>query len=153
MPYGADALLTEDFDRLELPHSEEWLLLTTNVDDPAMLTKRFVVSSQFKRESDDSKWNPTPCRAIRSARPPTPVGCVALGCRSNQPKNSQLCRLERVSGGSRVSLSDPSSQRLNSPFRQFSVHEFRTNDHPNRTATLRAKSPGCANHVAPSPRG
>lgn len=64
VPYSADALLTEYFDRLELPHGEEWLLLTTIVDDPEMLTERFVVSSQFKREPDDSKWNPTPCRAI-----------------------------------------------------------------------------------------
>ena len=29
--------------------------------DPAYLTTPFVVSNQFKREPDDSKWNPTPC--------------------------------------------------------------------------------------------
>ena len=34
------------------------------IDDPEMLTERFVVSSQFKREPDDSNWNPTPCRAM-----------------------------------------------------------------------------------------
>ena len=64
VPYSADALLTEYFDRLDLPHGEQWLLLTTIVDDPEMLTERLVVSSQFKREPDDSNWNPTPCRAI-----------------------------------------------------------------------------------------
>lgn len=64
VPYSADAVLTEYFDLLDLPHGEQWLLLTTIVDDPRMLTERLVVSSQFKREPDDSGWNPTPCRAI-----------------------------------------------------------------------------------------
>ena len=64
VPYSADVLLTEYFDRLVLPNGEEWLLLTTIIDDPEMLTERFVVSSQFKREPDDSNWNPTPCRAM-----------------------------------------------------------------------------------------
>ena len=62
VPYSADALLTEYFDRFDLPNGEEWLLLTTIVDDPEMLTQRFVVSSQFKREPDHSGWNPVPCR-------------------------------------------------------------------------------------------
>lgn len=64
VPYSADAVLTEYFDRFDLPNGEEWLLLTAIVDDPGMLSQRFVVSSQFKREPDDSGWNPTPCRAI-----------------------------------------------------------------------------------------
>lgn len=64
VPYSADVLLTEYFDRLDLPNGEEWLLLTTIVDDPEMLGERFVVSSQFRREQDDSNWNPTPCRAM-----------------------------------------------------------------------------------------
>ncbi len=60
----SDALLTEYFDRLVLPNGEEWLLLATIIDDPEMLTERFVVSSQFKREPDISNWNPSPCRAM-----------------------------------------------------------------------------------------
>ena len=64
VPFSADVLLTEYFDHLVLPNGEEWLLLTTIIDDPEMLTERFVVSSQFKREPDDSNWNPAPCRAM-----------------------------------------------------------------------------------------
>jgi hypothetical protein len=32
------------------------------VHDPANLNSDFVTSSHFKREADDSNWNPTPCR-------------------------------------------------------------------------------------------
>ena len=31
------------------------------VADPTYLTTPFVVSNQFKREPDDSKWSPSPC--------------------------------------------------------------------------------------------
>ena len=31
------------------------------VDDPKYLTQPFIVSSQFRREADGSKWDPTPC--------------------------------------------------------------------------------------------
>jgi hypothetical protein len=33
----------------------------TVVTDPTYLTTPFVVSNQFKRERDDSKWHATPC--------------------------------------------------------------------------------------------
>lgn len=62
-PYGADAVLTEYFDRFDPPNGGEWLPLATIIHDPEMLAERFVVSSQFKREPDDSGWNPAPCRA------------------------------------------------------------------------------------------
>ena len=48
----------------DVANGEEWLLLTTIVDDPEMLSQRFVVSSQFKRAPDDSGWNPSPCCAL-----------------------------------------------------------------------------------------
>ena len=39
----------------------DYLQVETIVTDPTYLTTPFVVSNQFKREPDDSKWNPTPC--------------------------------------------------------------------------------------------
>jgi hypothetical protein len=39
------------------------LLVTTIVDDPQYLQQPFIVSSQFKKETDGSKWDPTPCTA------------------------------------------------------------------------------------------
>jgi hypothetical protein len=38
-------------------------VVTTIVDDPTYLAQQFVTSSNFKKEPNDSKWNPTPCKA------------------------------------------------------------------------------------------
>ena len=37
-------------------------LVRTVVDDPVYLVQPFMVSTNFKREADGSKWNPGPCR-------------------------------------------------------------------------------------------
>jgi hypothetical protein len=62
-PYSERATLTEYFD--VAPHGEggQLLVLTTIVDDPQYLQRPFIVSSHFKKESDGSKWSPTPCTA------------------------------------------------------------------------------------------
>jgi hypothetical protein len=62
VPYSANAVLTEYFDRLEF-NSQIWLIVTEMIDDPQYLTSTFVISSNFKKEPDGSKWNPTPCSA------------------------------------------------------------------------------------------
>jgi hypothetical protein len=62
IPYSENALLTEYVDIFpKLPNGDEWLVLTAIVDDPLYLTERYITSSNFKRESDGSKWHPTPC--------------------------------------------------------------------------------------------
>jgi len=45
------------------PQGGQLIVVTTIVDDPRYLTQQFVVSSQFKKEADGSKWDPTPCSA------------------------------------------------------------------------------------------
>jgi hypothetical protein len=67
-PYSEDAILTEFFDRLTAPTGEEWLVVTTIVDDPAYLMQPYVTTSHFRREVDSSKWNPSPCETW----PPVP---------------------------------------------------------------------------------
>ncbi len=62
VPYSENAALTEYFDRFGSPNSDEWLVVTTIVEDPAYLNQTFITSSHFKREPDGSKWNPVPCR-------------------------------------------------------------------------------------------
>ena len=64
VPYSADTTLTEYYDRFAGPNSEEWLVVTTIVEDPQYLNGRFITSSHFKREKDRSKWNPKPCRPL-----------------------------------------------------------------------------------------
>ncbi len=57
---ASDAVVTEYYDRFAL-FGNDYLQVVTVVADPTYLTTPFVVSNQFKREPDDSKWNPTPC--------------------------------------------------------------------------------------------
>jgi hypothetical protein len=61
IPYSENAVLTEYFSRVE-GFGNDYLTVLTIVDDPANLRSEFVISSHFKREPDDSKWNPTPCQ-------------------------------------------------------------------------------------------
>jgi hypothetical protein len=60
VPYSDRAVVTEYFDRVEA-FGNDYLQVVTVVTDPLYLTTPFVVSNQFKREPDDSKWHPTPC--------------------------------------------------------------------------------------------
>jgi len=62
IPYSADATVTEYFDLFK-ESSAEWFVVTTIVRDPVNLTGPWVTSSNFKRETDTSKWNPSPCSA------------------------------------------------------------------------------------------
>jgi hypothetical protein len=63
VPYSENATLTEHFDLA--PHGEggQLLVITAIVEDAQYLQRPFIVSSHFKKESDGSKWNPTPCTA------------------------------------------------------------------------------------------
>jgi hypothetical protein len=63
VPYSENAVVTEYFDRAPAPGGRQVLLVTTIVDDPQYLRQPFIVSSQFKKEADGSKWDPTPCTA------------------------------------------------------------------------------------------
>jgi|KBSMisStandDraft_5_1062788.scaffolds.fasta_scaffold228181_2 hypothetical protein len=72
VPYSENALLTEYFSRLSAD-GNDYLTVLTVVHDPAYLMGDFITSSQFKREPDAAKWNPTPCgtappRATAGAR-------------------------------------------------------------------------------------
>ena len=59
-PYGERTVVTEFFDR-HSAYGEDWITVTTVVDDPEHLAQEFITSSSFKRLPDDSSWNPTPC--------------------------------------------------------------------------------------------
>ena len=64
IPYSENATLTEFFDLFpKLPNGDEWRVVTAIVEDPRYLTERYITSSNFKRESDNAKWHPTPCTA------------------------------------------------------------------------------------------
>jgi hypothetical protein len=63
VPYSEDAVLTEYYDVITAPTGDQWMVLTSEVVDPLYLNPPFITSTQFRREPDGSKWNPTPCSA------------------------------------------------------------------------------------------
>jgi hypothetical protein len=63
VPYSENAELTEYFELSPFPGGGRLLLVTAVVEDPQYLRQPFIVSSQFKKEADGSKWDPTPCSA------------------------------------------------------------------------------------------
>ena len=63
VPYSENAVITEYYDRHALANGMEWFTVTTIVNDPKYLTQEFITSTDFKKEPDGSKWNPTSCDA------------------------------------------------------------------------------------------
>ena len=61
VPYSENATVTEHLDLAPAPDNAQVLVVTTIVDDPAYLQRRFIISSHFKKERDGSKWSPAPC--------------------------------------------------------------------------------------------
>ena len=61
VPYSESAVMTEFWDLYKRPNGEEWLTITTEIEDPQYLRNTRRVAPVFKKEADGSKWDPTPC--------------------------------------------------------------------------------------------
>jgi hypothetical protein len=61
VPYSENTTVTEHFDLAPHPSGGQVLIVTTVVEDPRFLQRAYVVSSQFKKETDGSRWDPMPC--------------------------------------------------------------------------------------------
>ena len=61
VPYSENAVLTEHWDLYKRANGEEWLTITTQVDDPQYLRTPRLVAPIFKKEPNGAKWDPTPC--------------------------------------------------------------------------------------------
>lgn len=70
VPYSQDAVITEQINYHKESDNSEWLTITHIVDDPANLTMPFITSTSFKKETDLSKWSPTPCMTDVPLAPP-----------------------------------------------------------------------------------
>ena len=62
VPYGQGTTVTEHFTRFTHPVAGDWFVVTTVVEDPQYLTGPFITSSNFKKEPNDSKFKPAPCK-------------------------------------------------------------------------------------------
>ena len=61
IPFSAGAALTEYYDVHKEKSGDEWLVITTVVEDPMYLEVPFVNSTHFRRQKDASGWDPQPC--------------------------------------------------------------------------------------------
>ena len=62
-PYSDRTTITEYWELHSLPNKDEWLTITTKVDDPTYFTRPYMTSSDFKKLPGAAGWNPTPCSA------------------------------------------------------------------------------------------
>ena len=62
-PYSKNAVLTEYYDINTLPNGDQWLTITTKVEDPTYFNRPYLTTTDFKKVPDATGWNPTPCLA------------------------------------------------------------------------------------------
>jgi len=63
LPYSANAVLTEYFDRFDVPDGESLLVVVQELVDPENFASPYWTSSHFRRQPDATGWKPTPCSA------------------------------------------------------------------------------------------
>ena len=61
VPYSENAVLTEHWDLYKRPNGEQWLTITTQIEDSRYLSNVRLIAPVFKKEPNGSKWDPTPC--------------------------------------------------------------------------------------------
>jgi hypothetical protein len=61
VPYGANAVLTEYFNRSNESDGTSYLVLTSIVEDPQYYNIPFVRSTHFKKLPDNGPWEPEAC--------------------------------------------------------------------------------------------
>ena len=62
-PYSDKAGVTEYYDVDTAPNSDQWLTVTTRVEDTQYFRGPYITTSDFKKLPDAKGWNPTPCSA------------------------------------------------------------------------------------------
>jgi hypothetical protein len=61
VPYSANTVLTEWYDRLRAENGDEWLVVSTEVRDPQYLSSPFITSTHFRKQADAKGWMPDVC--------------------------------------------------------------------------------------------
>ncbi len=63
VPFSNQTHLTEYWDINQDPAGNQWLTITTLVDDPVYLQEQWVTALHFKKEANGAKWDPSACSA------------------------------------------------------------------------------------------
>ncbi|MGH8142708.1 MAG: hypothetical protein ACREU2_09355 [Steroidobacteraceae bacterium] len=61
VPYSGKAQMSEYWEVNGEPEGDQWLTITTELQDTVYLQTPFYFTSIFQKEPDGSKWDPTPC--------------------------------------------------------------------------------------------
>src|SRR5205809_666235 len=59
-PYSGKTVVTEYYDVNAAPNLDQWLTVTTKVEDPQYFTRQYVTTTDFKKLPNANGWNPTP---------------------------------------------------------------------------------------------
>jgi hypothetical protein len=62
-PYSDKAVVTEYYDVNTLPNGDQFMTITTKVEDPTYLRGSYITTTDFKKLPGAAGWNPTPCSA------------------------------------------------------------------------------------------
>ena len=63
VPYGPNTTITEYFVLLADRNGQEYLVVTTTVDDPVYFRPPYIKTYEFKKQRDATGWNPRACVA------------------------------------------------------------------------------------------
>jgi hypothetical protein len=63
VPYSDQAVVTEYYDVNTLPNGDQFLTITTRVEDPVYFRAPYITTTDFKKLPNATGWNPTPCSA------------------------------------------------------------------------------------------
>lgn len=86
VPYSPDALISEHWNLFKGPDNGDWLVIITVIEDPRYLNQPFITSTNFKRETETSKWNPQPCRTPAPMEAPVPPPRQAAAPAATPPR-------------------------------------------------------------------
>ena len=62
-PYSDKTVVTEFYDLNSAPNGDNWMTVTTKVEDQVYFARPYLTTTDFKKLPDATGWNPTPCSA------------------------------------------------------------------------------------------
>jgi hypothetical protein len=62
-PHSDKAVVTEYFDLNTMANGDQWITITTKVEDPVYFSRPYITTTDFKKLPTAAGWNPTPCVA------------------------------------------------------------------------------------------
>ena len=62
-PHSDKAVVTEYYDLNSMANGDQWMTITTRVEDPVYFNRSYITTTDFKKLPGAAGWNPTACSA------------------------------------------------------------------------------------------